>query len=150
MQYSDLRSFLGGLESAGELLRIDESVSPALEMTAIADIALHRAGPAILFERPGGFEAKVLANLFGTPRRVALGMGAADSSELRQLGALLAVLREPEPLRGLADAGRLMDMAKALWNMRPSTHSSGPCRDVCLEGSAIDLTRWPVQTCWPG
>ena len=150
MQYSDLRSFLAGLEQAGELVRIRETVSPKHEMTAICDIALHREGPALLFERPADCDIKVLANLFGTPTRVALGMGAADSIELRQIGALLAALREPEPPRGLADAGRLVDMAKALWNMKPARRSSGPCREVLIEGQEVDLSRWPIQTCWPG
>jgi 4-hydroxy-3-polyprenylbenzoate decarboxylase len=150
MQYEDLRSFLGSLEKAGELVRISESVSPNLELTAIADVALRREGPALLVKKPSGFEADVLINLFGTPRRVALGMGASDTRELRQLGALLAALREPDPPRRLADAGRLLEMANALWNMKPTTRSSGPCREVCIVGEGIDLSRWPVQTCWPG
>jgi 4-hydroxy-3-polyprenylbenzoate decarboxylase len=150
MQYKDLRSFLDGLEPTGELLRISESVSPSLELTAIADVALRRGGPALLFSKPSGFNASVLVNLFGTPERVALGMGARDMAELRQLGALLAALREPEPPRRLSDAGRLVGMAKALWNMKPITRSSGPCREVCIEAEAVDLSRWPIQTCWPG
>ena len=150
MHYRDLRGFLAGLETAGELLRIDESTSPKLELTAIADLALRRKGPALLFREPDGFDAKVLTNLFGTPRRVALGMGVGGIEDLRQLGALLASLREPNPPRGLADAGQMVEMAKALWNMKPSTRSSGPCRDVRIEGDAVDLSRWPIQTCWPG
>jgi 4-hydroxy-3-polyprenylbenzoate decarboxylase len=150
MQYEDLRSFLTSLETAGELVRISESISPKFEMTAIADVALRREGPALLLKKPAGFDATVLINLFGTPNRVALGMGAGNAAELRQLGALLAAIREPEPPRRLADAGRLIEMAKVLWNMKPSTRSSGPCREVCIEAEAIDLSRWPIQTCWPG
>jgi len=150
MRYDDLRGFMSELERGGELLRIGESVSPKLEMTAICDVSLRREGPALLFERPAGFDVKVLANLFGTPKRVALGMGANNPGDLRQIGALLASLREPEPPRGLGDAGRLMDMAKALWNMKPTRRSTGPCREVAIEGDSIDLARWPVQTCWPG
>jgi len=150
MRYRDLRDFLVGLEQAGELLRIDESISPNLEMTAIAHVALRREGPALLFTKPVGFDAKVLVNLFGTPGRVALGMGADGVADLRHLGALLATLREPEPPRGLADAGRLVEMTKALWNMRPTTRSSGPCREELIDADAVDLSRWPVQTCWPG
>jgi len=149
MQYRDLRQFLAGLESARELVRIDSEISPKLELTAFADVALRRMGPALLFGKVPGFDAKVLVNLFGTPKRVALGMGVADTGELRQLGALLASLREPEPPRRLADAGRLMEMAKSLWNMKPTVRSSGPCRDVCLDAGDVDLSRWPVQTCWP-
>ena len=150
MRYRDLRSFLEVLEAAGDLQRIAQGVSPRLEMTAVADVALRRRGPALLFERPTGFGIPVLANLFGTPERVALGMGVKDATELRQIGALLAALREPEVPRGLGDAGRLLDMAKALWNMKPSHRSSAPCREVQLEGEGVDLSKWPVQTCWPG
>jgi len=149
MQYSDLRGFLAGLEPIGEMVRIRESVSPKLEITAICDVALRREGPALLFERPADHSVKVLANLFGTPKRVALGMGATGLGELRQIGALLAALREPEPPRGLSDAGRLLDLARALWNMKPVRRSSGPCREAAIEGGAVDLSRWPIQVCWP-
>jgi len=149
MQYNDLRGFLTNLEQAGELLRVAESVSPDQEMTAFAHVSLRQKGPALLFENPSGFSAKVLVNLFGTPKRVALGMGVKDVSGLRQFGALLAALREPDPPRRLADAGRLIEMAKALWNMKPTVRSSGACREVCVEGESVDLSRWPVQTCWP-
>jgi 4-hydroxy-3-polyprenylbenzoate decarboxylase len=118
-------------------------------MTAIADVALRRAGPALLFTKPDGFDAKVLANLFGTPRRVALGMGVDSVVDLRQLGALLAALREPDPPRSLGDTGRMLELVKALWNMKPATRSNGPCREVSLAGDEVDLSRWPVQTCWP-
>jgi len=150
MRYRDLREFLSGLEAAGELRRVDHEISPKLELTAVADIALQRKGPALLFTRVTGFEMRVLVNLFGTPRRVAHGMGVDEPIALRQLGALLASLREPEPPRGLADAGRLMEMAKALWSMKPALRSSGPCRDESMEDGDVDLSRWPVQTCWPG
>jgi len=150
MHYSDLRDFMAHLQRAGDLIQIDAAVSPKLEMTALCELALGREGPALIFSRPEGFQTQVLANLFGTPRRVALGMGAPSVADLRQVGALLAALREPEPPRRLSDVGRLADMARALWNMKPTKRSSGPCREVSIEGDAVDLSRWPIQTCWPG
>jgi 4-hydroxy-3-polyprenylbenzoate decarboxylase len=150
MKYRDLRGFLDGLEQRGELRQIEVPVSPRLEMTALADLVLRQEGPALLFKRPSGFSVPVLANLFGTPKRVALGMGVNSAAELRQIGALLASLREPEPPRGLSDAGRLVEMASTLWSMRPAKRRDGACREVQLEGDEVDLSTWPIQTCWPG
>ena len=150
MKYRDLREFIAGLESAGDLVRIDEPVSPHLEMTALGDRVLRAGGPALLFEQPVGHTMPVLANLFGTPRRVAQGMGADDVADLRNIGHLLASLKEPEPPKGLKDAGRLLQMARSLWDMKPATVRSPACRQVVLEGAEVDLGHLPVQTCWPG
>jgi 4-hydroxy-3-polyprenylbenzoate decarboxylase len=150
MKYRDLRDFVGQLERQGDLRRITEPVSPVLEMTAVADRVLQSEGPALLFEQPTGFGVPVLANLFGTPRRVSLGMGASDLGELREIGMLLARLKEPEPPQGLKDAGRLVQLAKAAWSMKPVRRGDGPCRECELTGDEIDLARWPIQTCWPG
>jgi 4-hydroxy-3-polyprenylbenzoate decarboxylase len=150
MKYRDLRDFVAGLESLGELRRVAEPVSVRLEMTAVSDFVLRAAGPALFFERPDGYKFPVLANLFGTPQRVALGMGATEVSELREVGQLLARLKEPEPPKGLKDTGRLLQMAKAIWDMKPASVRQPACQEVVLEGSDVDLTRLPVQTCWPG
>src|ERR1700712_4823756 len=130
MKYRDLRDFAANLEGSGELRRVTAPVSPNLEMTALADRVLRQGGPALLFEHPTGHSVPVLANLFGTPRRVALGMGAQEFSELRGIGQLLASLREPEPPKSLKDAGHLWTMGKALWDMKPAVVRSGPCQDV--------------------
>jgi 4-hydroxy-3-polyprenylbenzoate decarboxylase len=150
MKYRDLRDFVAQLERQGDLRRVPQQVSPVLEMTAIADRVLQASGPALCFERPTGFDVPVLANLFGTARRVAQGMGADDVSELREIGALLARLKEPEPPQGLKDAGRLVQLAKAAWDMKPVRRGDGPCREVELTGDDVDLARWPIQTCWAG
>ncbi|MFN7723968.1 MAG: UbiD family decarboxylase [Rubrivivax sp.] len=150
MKYRDLRDFIGQLERLNELQKVADSVSPVLEMTAIGDKLLRAGGPAVLLQNPQGYKFPCLINLFGTPRRVALGMGAEDASELRDVGRLLASLKEPEPPKGLKDAGKLLHMAKALWDMKPSQVRHAPCQDVVLEGADVDLTKLPVQTCWPG
>ena len=160
MKYRDLREFVSGLERQGELTRISEPVSVHLEMTSVSDRVLRAGGPALWFEHPTGrgdgttsapraYAIPVLANLFGTPKRVALGMGADDVSELRDIGRVLASLKEPEPPRGLKDAGKLIQMAKALWDMKPSSVRSAPCQAEVREGSDIDLTELPIQHCWP-
>jgi 4-hydroxy-3-polyprenylbenzoate decarboxylase len=150
MKYRDLRDFLDGLARAGELRHVAEPVSARLEMTAVSDFVLRHGGPALLFDKPDGYKYPVLANLFGTPRRVAMGMGATEVGELREIGLLLASLKEPEPPKGLRDAGKLLQMAKALWDMKPATLRQAPCRDVVFEGAEVDLGQLPVQTCWPG
>ena len=119
-------------------------------MTALADHVLRAEGPALLFENTAGYNIPVLVNLFGTPRRVALGMGAASVEDLRDVGRLLAALKEPEPPRSLREAGKLWDMAKAVWDMKPARVSSPPCQEVVQAVDEIDLGRWPIQWCWPG
>ena len=117
MQYRDLRDFIRELEKRGELKRIQTPVSPVLEMTEICDRTLRKGGPALLFEQPTGFAVPVLGNLFGTPKRVALGMGAEDVGELREIGKLLAFLKEPEPPKGLKDAWSKLPIFKKVISM---------------------------------
>ncbi|MDH5538279.1 MAG: UbiD family decarboxylase [Rhizobacter sp.] len=149
MKYRDLRDFLNGLHSLGELKRVAEPVSVRLEMTAVSDAVLRAGGPALLFELPDGFRVCALTNLFGTTKRVALGMGAEDVGELRDVGRLLANLKEPEPPKGLKDAGKLLQMGKALWDMKPAKVRRASCQGVVVEGSDIDLGQLPIQVCWP-
>ncbi|MGB8410908.1 MAG: UbiD family decarboxylase, partial [Gallionella sp.] len=150
MKYHDLRDFIAQLEKLGELKRIAIPVSPHLEMTEICDRVLRAQGPAILFENPVGNNMPVLANLFGTPRRVALGMGEQSTAALREVGKLLAYLKEPEPPKGLKDAWEKWPVLKQVLTMSPKVLSSAPCQDVVWEGSEVDLGRLPIQTCWPG
>jgi 4-hydroxy-3-polyprenylbenzoate decarboxylase len=150
MKYHDLRDFIAQLEKLGELKRVAAPVSPCLEMTEICDRVLRAQGPAVLFEQPVGCQIPVLANLFGTPRRVALGMGEESVSALREVGKLLAYLKEPEPPKGLRDAWEKWPVLKQVMNMSPKILSSAPCQDVVWEGREVDLGKLPIQTCWPG
>ena len=153
MKYRDLRDFLAQLEACSELKRITAAVDPRLEMTEICDRVLKAGGPALLFEKPRGHAIPVLGNLFGTVRRVALGMGvdAADpTAALRELGQLLATLKEPEPPRGWKDAWDKLPLLKQVLAMAPRTVSGAPCQETVHEGPDVDLARLPVQTCWPG
>ncbi|HEX4881227.1 MAG TPA: 4-hydroxy-3-polyprenylbenzoate decarboxylase [Porticoccaceae bacterium] len=150
MAYRDLRDFLHFLEARGELKRIAVPVSPALEITEICDRTLKAGGPALLFERPAGFSVPVLANLFGTPERVALAMGGEGLDHLRRVGELLAFLKEPEPPQGWRDLWGKRDQFRPVLNMPVRSISRPPCQEVVLEGDAVDLGAWPIQTCWPG
>jgi 4-hydroxy-3-polyprenylbenzoate decarboxylase len=149
MKYRDLRDFVTQLEAAGELRRVAKPLSARLEMTALADQTLRASGPAILVTNPVGYKIPALLNLFGTPKRVALGMGADSLEGLRDIGRVLASLKEPEPPKGLKDAGRFLALAKAVWDMKPERVRSAPCQEVVHDGDAVDLGMLPVQTCWP-
>ena len=149
MKYKDLRDFIKQLEKQGELKRITVEVDPYLEMTEICDRVLKQGGPALLFENPKGANIPVLANLFGTPRRVAMGMGAESVTELRGIGELLAYLKEPEPPKGLKDAWEKFPVFKQVLNMAPKLISSPPCQELVRTGDEIDLGVYPIQTCWP-
>lgn len=155
MKYRDLRDFITQLEANGELKRIKAAVSTKLEMTEISDRVLRDQGPALLFENATHNNAPakmpVLANLFGTPRRVALGMGAEDVGALRDIGELLASLREPEAPKGLRDAlAKVSILKSALWDMSPKNVKGAPCHDIVLEGKDVNLNDIPLQHCWPG
>lgn len=150
MKYKDLRDFIARLEEQGELVRVKQPISTKLEMTEIADRTLRAGGPAILFENPEGFDIPVLANLFGTPKRVAMGMGQTDVSELREVGKLLAFLKEPEPPKGIKEALGQIPVFKQVLNMPAKEVRKAPCQQVVLSGDDVDLTKLPIQHCWPG
>ncbi|MFY8352960.1 4-hydroxy-3-polyprenylbenzoate decarboxylase [Pseudoalteromonas sp. SSM20] len=150
MKYKDLRGFIELLEKKGQLKRIKQEIDTYLEMTEIADRTLRAKGPALLFESPKGYSIPVLANLFGTPERVALGMGQEDVSELREVGKLLAFLKEPEPPKGIKDALSQLPVFKQVLNMPPKEVKKAPCQQVIVEGDDVDLTKLPIQHCWPG
>jgi 4-hydroxy-3-polyprenylbenzoate decarboxylase len=150
MKYSDLRDFISKLKQSGELSEVAVPVSPHLEMTELCDRTLRAGGPALLFTNPTGHTMPVLGNLFGTPKRVALGMGASDVSELRRIGQLLSALKEPEPPKGFKDVLGLGSLVKSVWDMAPRELRSAPCQDVIREGADVDLAQLPIQHCWPG
>ena len=150
MKYSDLREFLAFLEKRGELVRIAQEVDPNLEMTEISDRTLRAKGPALLFENPKGYSTPVLCNLFGTPERVAMGMGQENVAALRDLGTLLAFLKEPETPKGLRDLWEKRHDFKQVLNMPVKEVKNAPCQEIVLEGDQVDLDQLPIQTCWPG
>jgi 4-hydroxy-3-polyprenylbenzoate decarboxylase len=138
------------LEQRGELVRISTEVDPVLEMTEIADRTLRAGGPALLFENPKGHTIPVLVNLFGTQRRVALGMGRENIAALREVGELLAYLRQPDPPKGMRDAWSKAPVLKQVLNMAPKLIRNPPCQYHAQQGSEVDLYQLPIQTCWPG
>jgi 4-hydroxy-3-polyprenylbenzoate decarboxylase len=150
VKYTDLRSFIAELEKRGELVRIKAEVDPKLEMTEIADRTLRAGGPALIFENPKGYNSPVLANLFGTEQRVALGMGARDLSALREIGEILAYLRQPDAPKGLRDIWDKAPLLKQVLHMAPKVVRNPPCQYHAKQGADVDLNQLPIQTCWPG
>ena len=149
MQYQDLREFIAELEKQGELIRIQTQVDANLEITEICRRTLDKQGPALLFENVKGSNMPVLANLFGTTRRVAMAMGQEDLAALRKLGKLLAELKQPEPPKGLKDAIQKLPVLKQVLNMPVKSIKKGQCQEVIIEGEDVDLSKLPIQTCWP-
>ena len=150
MKYRDLRDFIEQLEGRGLLRRIGVEVDPYLEVTEICDRTLRAGGPALLFERPKGSEIPLLGNLFGTPERVALGMGEESVEALREVGRLLAFLKEPDPPKGMRQAWETLPIFKKVLDMAPKVRRSPPCQQVIFSGDEVDLGRLPIQHCWPG
>ncbi|WP_019592293.1 4-hydroxy-3-polyprenylbenzoate decarboxylase [Thioalkalivibrio sp. ALRh] len=150
MKYRDLRDFIDGLEARGELKRITTEIDPNLEMTEIADRVLRAGGPALLFENPKGSDIPVLANLFGTPERVAMGMGEDSVEALREVGRLLAFLKQPDPPKGLKAAWEQLPVFRKVLDMAPKKTRGAACQRHVIEGDDVDLSTLPVQTCWPG
>lgn len=149
MNFTDLRTFIEYLEQIGDLKRITYPVDPHLEMTEISDRVLKQAGPALLFENPIGFDTPVLCNLFGTPKRVALGMGKEDISALKEVGELLAFLKEPEPPKSVRDFFSSLSKYKEVMNMTTKKKSSPKCQEIIKTGDEVDLTKLPIMHCWP-
>src|SRR5579864_3960341 len=160
MSYRSLRDFILKLEKADELRRVTEPVSTVLEMTEIQTRLIAQNGPAVIFERPikadgSPSQMPVLVNLFGTVKRVAMGVtmdgvGRTDALALRAVGEILATLRQPEPPRSFGEAFELLPLARTILAMKPRQVRSAPCQEIVLKGSDIDLERLPIQTCWPG
>ncbi len=148
MKYKDLRDFIHQLETMGELKRITAEVDPYLEITEICDRTLRAKGPALLFENPKGSDVPLLGNLFGTPERVAYGMGESSTEALREVGKLLAFLKEPDPPKGIKDAWQTLPIFKKVLDMAPKTVRNAECQKHTWD--SVDLARLPVQTCWPG
>ena len=147
--FQDLREFITRLEQLGEMKRVSIEVDPYLEMTEVCDRTLKVQGPALLFERPKGYPFPVLGNLFGTPQRVALGMGQTKVEHLREVGKLLAFLKEPDPPKGFKDAWEKLPLFKQVLNMSPKMVNHPLCQERVWEGAEVDLSMFPIQTCWP-
>ena len=150
MSFKDLREFISLLEQEGELKRITAEVDPNLEITEIADRCLRNGGPALLFENPKGSSVPLLANLFGNTKRIALAMGQQDLEGLRDVGRLLAFLKEPSPPKGWRDLWQSLPSYKNVLNMPPAVRKTAPCQEVVIAEEDVDLGFLPIQTCWPG
>jgi 4-hydroxy-3-polyprenylbenzoate decarboxylase len=149
LRFDDLRSFLAWLKNQRQLKEVDRPLDSVLEITEVSRRTLERNGPALLFTNPVGSTVPVLTNLFGARARIAAAIGAESTAGFRELGELLAALRNPSPPQGLAAAWRQLPLLKEVLTMAPRTVRRAPCQECSLEGAAVDLAAWPIQTCWP-
>jgi 4-hydroxy-3-polyprenylbenzoate decarboxylase len=150
MRYRDLREFIDQLEKDGDLKRIKKKIDPNLEITEISDRTLRQKGPALLFERAGDSTIPLLANLFGTEQRVAKAMGESQVEALRDIGKLLAFLKEPQPPKGFIDAIKTLPIYRKVLDMSPKVVKKPKCQEIKITGDDVDLSILPIQTCWPG
>jgi 4-hydroxy-3-polyprenylbenzoate decarboxylase len=150
MEYKDLRDFIDQLERGGDLKRISRRISPNLEITEISDRVLRAGGPALLFENPGESKIPLLSNLFGTEQRVAQALGEDNAAALREVGRLLAFLKEPAPPKGFKEAMKTLPIYKKILDMSPKSVKNPKCQQIQLHGDDVDLSILPIQTCWPG
>src|SRR5918999_5377617 len=144
---ADLRAWIALLEREGELVRVGAEVDPDLEITEIVDRVVKAGGPALLFERPKGSRHQLLINQFGTERRMCLALGV---EKLDDAAAKLADVLDMQPPEGLREKVRGLLKLKSVADSRPKVVSRGPAQEVFYEGADVDITRLPIQRCWPG
>ena len=149
MSHTSLREFLDVLERRGELKRVPFIVDPKLEMTALCHRSLRERGPALLFERPSGSTMPVLGNLFGTTQRVVAALGLQSTAQLREIGSILAFLKEPQWPNRLSEVFAHLPSFAPLLKATPRTVRDPSCREIVHTGAEVDLTSLPVWTCWP-
>jgi 4-hydroxy-3-polyprenylbenzoate decarboxylase len=143
----DLRDWIALLDREGELVRVGAEVDPHLEVTEITDRVVKAGGPALLFTNPKGSRHPLLINQFGTERRMCLAFGASSLDEVA--GRLEDVL-EMQPPQGLVQKVKGLRKLKSIADSLPKTVRSAPVHDLVLTGDDVDLSRLPIQTCWPG
>ena len=143
MHYSNLQGFASALESANELRRIDALVDPYLEIAEINDRVGKREGPALLFENVRGSDYPLLINPLGSARRIELALGRHPSEIGASLLELAQAAQPPQPRKLWK---RRSTIREVLWNMRVSRVRRAPVHQVI---GSPDLSRLPVQTCWP-
>jgi 4-hydroxy-3-polyprenylbenzoate decarboxylase len=150
MQYRDLRDFIDQLEQRGELHRVSVEVDPYLEITEICDRTLRAGGPALLFERPKGSKDSAARQSVRHAQAGGARHGRGIGRGLREVGRLLAFLKEPDPPKGMKQAWETLPIFKKVLDMAPKVRRHPACQEVSLSGAEIDLGRLPIQHCWPG
>jgi len=159
--FSDLPEFISALESAGELVRVAEPVSPYLEITELADRMskspaarisagtppfLARGGKGLLVEKPAEHAVPVAINLFGSLTRMSMALGVSHPNEI---AARITDMLEMKPPQGLMEKVALLPKLLEAANFPPRVVKSARCQEVVEQGADVDLGRFPVLTCWP-
>lgn len=148
MRFNDMREFLAELEKQGLLIRVKTEVTTELEITEIMDRLVKSGGPAVIFENVKGYTMPVVANLYGTRERVAIGLGGSEE-DFKTLGEFIAFLQKPKPPEGIKDAISKLPFLTKMLNLSPKTVTKAPCQEVVLTGDDADLSKIPIIKCWP-
>jgi 4-hydroxy-3-polyprenylbenzoate decarboxylase len=144
--YEDLNAFLADLDRRKLLARVDEAVSPDLEIAAVTDRACKSdgGGPALLFERPAGFDMPVVTNLYGSMERMCLALGVP---KLDDLAAEIDQLMTPQMPAGVMDALKMLPMVGRLRDLMPKTVRDAACQEIVRRDATLD--ELPILKCWP-
>lgn len=150
MTHHDLRTFLDTLRARGRLADVAPPVDPELESTALCLRALREQGPALLMSSTSPPGHRMLGNLFGHRERIEAALAGRPLASLRELGALLASLKEPRWPSGLRQALATWPELAQLANVAPHRVGTAPFLETTVEGEDVDLATLPIQRCWPG
>lgn len=145
MPYRDLRDFIRALEQNRELKRISLEVDPVLEITEFADRAVKSGGPALLFEKPKGYQTPVLINTFASMRKMEIALEVKSVEEVAARIVEFLEMRVPEGLMGkLKMLPKLAEMGAFF----PKIVSKGECQEV-VRNDNFSLFEYPILQCWP-
>jgi len=144
--YSDLDHFIADLDKRKLLARIAEPVSPDLEIAAVTDrvCKLPNGGPALLFEKPAGFDIPVASNIYGSNERMCLALGV---NTLDDLAKEIDELMTPQMPAGIMDALKMLPMVGRLRDLMPKTVKDAPCQEIVDRDASLDSL--PILKCWP-
>jgi len=144
--FPDITSFITELERRKDLARIGEPVDPELEISAVIDRVSKSdgGGPALMFDKPTGFQMPVAANLFGSNARICLALGV---EQLDDLSREIEELTTPAMPKGFMDALKMLPLVNRLTDLMPKTVKDAPCQEIVKPDGGLE--ELPILKTWP-